>query len=177
MRLPRPAGLSTDRPIMNDERNPYAPPQSNVELVATPVAEAPPLWNPNAAAIWSLFFTPAFGAFLHMKNWQALGEPQKAAASRAWAVGSLVFLFLWAASGIWIEDSKVLDGLGRIVGFALLLSWYYASGKPQIGYVLARFGKTYPRRGWAKPILIALGVIVVFVALIFAIAFGAAMFD
>ena len=156
---------------MNEERNPYAPPRSNVELTATPVAEAPPLWNPGAAAAWSLFFTPAFGAILHMKNWQALGEPQKAAASRAWAVGSLIFLFLMAISAIWIEESKALDALSRIAGFALLLSWYYASGKAQHSYVLERFGKTYPRRGWLVPILLALLAFAVFVAIIIAFVF------
>jgi hypothetical protein len=26
---------------------------------------APAIWNPNSAANWSLFFTPAFGAYLN----------------------------------------------------------------------------------------------------------------
>jgi hypothetical protein len=43
---------------------------------------APALWNPNAAANWSLLFSPMFGAWLHMKNWAALGEPERAAARR-----------------------------------------------------------------------------------------------
>ena len=67
------------------ERNPYAPPQADVEPVAVETPAAPSLWNPNAAASWSLIFTPIFGAILHMKNWEALGEPQKAAGARSWA--------------------------------------------------------------------------------------------
>ena len=55
--------------------NPYSPPGAIID----DVMNAPPLWNPNAAANWSLLFSPAFGAFVHMKNWQALGEPEKAA--------------------------------------------------------------------------------------------------
>ena len=47
--------------------NPYAPPTARVDDVATGDA-APALWNPNAAANWSLLFSPAFGAWLHMKN-------------------------------------------------------------------------------------------------------------
>ena len=62
--------------------NPYAPPKAVVADIA-PRQDSPPLWNPNAAANWSLLLSPAFGAFLHMKNWEELGEPAKAAASKA----------------------------------------------------------------------------------------------
>jgi predicted amidophosphoribosyltransferase len=27
------------------------------------------IWNPNAASNWSLVFTPAFGSYLHARNW------------------------------------------------------------------------------------------------------------
>lgn len=47
-------------------------------MTATPAptreAAAIALWNPNAAANWSLLFTPLFGAYLHMLNWRSLGE-------------------------------------------------------------------------------------------------------
>ena len=36
------------------------------------------LWNPNVASCLSLFFTPAFGAWLHAVNWRSLGENDKA---------------------------------------------------------------------------------------------------
>ncbi|WP_330834793.1 hypothetical protein [Piscinibacter sp.] len=116
-------------------------------------------------------FTPVFGAFLHMKNWEALGEPQKAAGARSWAIGVLTFIVVAAiASGIWAE-SKALDGLSRIAGLILLIAWYYASGKPQQGYVLARFGKNYPRRGWAKPLLLAVVAVVGFVVALGVVGF------
>jgi len=41
---------------------------------------------------WSLLFTPAFGAFLQMRNWEALGEPSKAVTSRIWVAVTLVVL-------------------------------------------------------------------------------------
>ena len=59
------------------EHNPFAPPQAEVADVPTGEA-APALWNPNAASSWSLLFSPIFGAYLHMQNWQALGQPDKA---------------------------------------------------------------------------------------------------
>jgi hypothetical protein len=57
----------------------------------------------------------------------------------------------------------------------VLLAWYFTSGKPQQKYVTERFGKTYPRRGWTKPILATLGVGLAFFAVIFVIAFTVEM--
>jgi hypothetical protein len=65
--------------------NLYAPPKAQVADIVSGEA-APALWNPGAAASWSLLFTPAFGAFLHMKNWEVLGESDKAAAAKTWVV-------------------------------------------------------------------------------------------
>jgi hypothetical protein len=145
--------------------NPYAPPKAEVaDIVSTEVA--PALWNPNAAASWSLVFSPAFGAFLHMKNWQALGEPRKAATSKTWAITILVILIGFVVASALLPEVKVLDGLSRIVAFALLLSWYYSIGKPQVAFIKARYGKQYPKRGWVKPLLLA----VLSVAGLFAVA-------
>jgi hypothetical protein len=44
----------------------------------------PALWNPNAAAGWSLLFTPAFGAFLHSRNAGAIGRHSEAKANKLW---------------------------------------------------------------------------------------------
>lgn len=52
------------------------------------------LWNPSAATGWSLVFTPAFGAFIHMLNWHALGQPEQAASARRWLYASLAVLML-----------------------------------------------------------------------------------
>lgn len=110
---------------------------------------APPLWNPDAAACWSLVLTPAFGAWLQMKNWTALGEHEEAAASRRWCIGVLVVLVglqLLQA----LAPSPILGRIGNVIGLPLLLGWYYLSGRPQARYVRERFGKAYPRRGWGK---------------------------
>jgi len=73
-------------PIRMNTRNPYAPPEAEVADVAGPafLEAAPALWNPAAAASWSLIFSPIFGSWLQMKNWQALGESEKAAKARTW---------------------------------------------------------------------------------------------
>lgn len=155
------------------QQNPYAPPKAEAaDIVSTEIA--PALWNPSAAAIWSLVFSPIFGAFLHMRNWEALDQPDKAARSKSWVIGNAVFFVLIALAPVVIPDSRGLEALGRIGGFGLLFAWHYKIGKSQQVFVVGRFGKNYPRRGWSKPILTAIGVMfaVFLVALILALVAG-----
>ena len=159
--------------------NPYAPPKANVDDLqnGAPVETAPPLWNPKAAAGWSLLFSPVFGALIHMKNWQALGEPGKAAQSKSWAIGSGVFLLIVVILGIMFPESKTIDVASRPAGLALLIAWYTASAKPQSLFVADRYGGVYPKRGWGLPLLYALLVFVAFMLAVFAIAMVAGMFS
>jgi hypothetical protein len=142
----------------------YAPPQAQVADIVEREA-APALWNPGAAASWSVLFSPVFGAFLHMKNWEALGEPDKAAAAKRWILIYIMTIIAFIVAGALLPNNKAIPGILRLCGFALLLAWYYASGRPQMNLVKSRYGKDYPRRGWAQPILIAVGVIIGFVFL------------
>ena len=61
-----------------------------------------------------------------------------------------------------VEQSEQLLGLFvtflsagaiRAVGFSLLICWYFLSVRPQVAYIKERFGTTYPRKGWGKPLL------------------------
>ena len=153
---------------MND-RNPYAPPEARMEQLLAPVA-VPALWNPKAAAGWSLVFSPIFGAVLQMKNWQALGELERAASARSWAIGSGVYLILLSIVSLALPDSKALDALSKVAALVLLITWYYANGKAQQSHVIAKFGRSYPRRGWTKPLLLALLVYMAYVAVAVALA-------
>lgn len=137
------------------ETNPYSPPAAPV--VAAPLLDATPaLWNPNAAANWSLLFTPIFGALVQMKNWQALGEPERAASSRNWAVIGFVFMLLVVLATVFLAESRSADALIRAFALAFLLSWYFSAAKHQVRFVENRFGKTYPRRPWKIPLLLGL---------------------
>ena len=135
--------------------NPFAPPRSEVADVGRGEL-SPALWNPNAAASWSLVLTPAFGAFLHMKNWQALGEPGKAATSKTWFMVILFLVVGLALLSGFMPEVKVLDRLSSWASIALLLGWYYSSARSQVAFVAGRFGTNYRRRGWLKPISLAL---------------------
>jgi hypothetical protein len=159
---------------MTDNR--YAPPTAKVADM--PSGEvAPALWNPNAAANWSFLFTPAFGAFVQMKNWQALEEPEKAAASKRWAIASLVIIFGSSLATSLVPTLMPLNGVSRILGFALLITWYFSSGRKQAEYVKSRFGQDYERRGWGKPLLIALLAFVALIVVVVVVAVIAASIE
>ena len=128
---------------MDPER--YAAPTARVEDVPAHDA-SPPLWNPDAAASWSLLFTPIFGAWLHMKNWQALGEAKKARAAKAWASLALVILVPMSLIATWTPWL-------RYAAVALLLAWYFISARGQARWVAERYGKAYVRKGWIKPLV------------------------
>jgi len=150
--------------------NPYAPPTARVDDVGQTGA-APSLWNPNAAANWSLLFSPAFGAWLHMKNWRALGESERAEGSRRWIIISLVLVVgASLASGL-MPDSKAIDGASRTFALVLLIAWYFSSARAQAAYIKQRYGKDYPRKGWARPLSWAFGVLIAFFLAVFVVAF------
>lgn len=159
------------------EQNPYAPPAAEVDDTPRPsaAAPAPALWNPNAAALWSLLLTPAFGAFLHMKNWQALGEPARAETSRKWFLCVIAAMLGAAVLGLLLPEGKAVDALSRALGLALLITWYMQSGREQIRFVLGRYGKAYPRRGWALALLYGVLGLAAYVGALFVIGFVAAL--
>jgi len=140
-----------------------------VGLPEDPPPPAPELWNPGAAAAWSLLFTPAFGSILHGLNWQKLGNHTKATLNFVWAAATGVFLAVNIAL-ILLPESKTTEGGMRLVGFALLIGWYFGAGKGQVELVRGRYGNSYPRRGWTGPLLIAFAALIGYVG--GAIAFG-----
>ena len=115
-----------------------------------------PLWNPNAAANWSILFSPIFGAYIHAKNWERLGQPDKAASSMNWVVGCSI---LWGLNLIVIlatVNSKDGDkGFGNCATFVALLWWYFGSAKHQTKVMKEKFPSwDFPRRSWGKPLAI-----------------------
>lgn len=135
-----------------------APPTSNSEGSITPrdaTPDAPaPLWNPNAAACWSLLFSPAFGAFLHARNADSLGRKEEAKANRVWFYISIAFLLFTLVT---VFVPAIPNGIFRLVGLGLLLGWYFSLGKKQIAYVKDTWQDRYQRKPWTKPLLIAFG--------------------
>ena len=139
--------------MSSDER--YRPPQSE-----NFGSEAPALWNPNAAACWSLLFSPIFGAALHMFNARAMGDTELEKLNKGFIWGTLAVLVIAILLAIF-------SGIkANFVGIAALGAWYGAVGRKQVALVKERYGSNYPRRSWGKPILFGvLGIVALYVCI------------
>lgn len=90
--------------------NRYAPPVAKVADIHTENT-LPRLWNPGAAAGCSLLFTTVFGAYLHMENWRALGQIEKANVSRNWLTGYVIYLLAAVLAPLLSNDSAALNNI------------------------------------------------------------------
>ncbi|TFW30284.1 hypothetical protein [Massilia horti] len=127
---------------------------SAAETMPPPAAAGHAIWNPAAAACWSIVFTPAFGAYLVMRNWQALGEDARARAARKGWLFSLGLLSLELLSSALNSRLNSESNFMPWIGVAWLLVWSLTAALPQARAVRARLGPDYPRRQW-DPVLFA----------------------
>lgn len=119
-------------------------------------ADALRLWNPRAAACWSILFSPAFGAYLNMLNWESLGEAGKAAESRTWFRMFCVLLALNLIIGAFAVSHGLKNPVPNFLGLALTTVWYLRSGRAQEKYVEEAHRDNYSRKGWARPVVVAI---------------------
>lgn len=59
---------------------------------AAEMADAVELWSPAGIAVWSLLFTPAFGAWLQMYNYRRMGDAARAQRAWHWCLAGLAVL-------------------------------------------------------------------------------------
>ena len=123
------------------------------------------IWNPVASVNWSVPFTPAFGSWLQMLNWQSLGEPELAEISKRWFYASLGMLLFYVIAGISLAGSEGALLFLRAAPFLYLVTWYVGSARGHMKYVRERFGNDYNRRSWKKPLFAASGLAVLYLAL------------
>lgn len=133
---------------------------------------APALWNPNAAANWSLLFTPAFGAFIHARNAETLGRLDEAKSNRKWFYASLIFSGISLLS---VFAPGLSDAPFRMVGLVILLAWYFTLGKKQASFVKETYASGYIKKPWSKPLLIGFACVIGLFIVAFALAFIAEM--
>ena len=119
------------------------------------IQATPKLWNPNAAANWSVLITPILGAWLHAKNWKELDQPDKAQKSMIWVYVGFVFL---------IAVFFLPDNLGAGPGLIFIFAWYFSSAKGQVKY-LKENNISYDKKAWGKPLLLAFVGLVAYLAL------------
>ncbi len=146
--------------------------QGNKAVQKYPEAlEAPALWNPNVAANWSLIFTPIFGAYLHWKNWVALGQSQKAGLAQKWFYSAIGLMGVYPLQLVVLPNMRIAEELVRLTGIVFLLSWYFGPARDQSKFVKDRFETSYPHRAWEKPLGLAALVAISFFAATFLFAF------
>lgn len=126
------------------------------------------LWNPEAAASWSFLMSPAFGMILHAMNWKRLGRPGWVIVSIAWAVVYVAATLLIALS-TGSSNENEHHGQSLILHYGALVIWYMLFGRRQTKLIRKRFGKTYQRRSWRKPLIIGLLCLVLQILLLGAI--------
>jgi hypothetical protein len=137
-------------------------------LTAPKSVETPPLlWNPSAAARWSLLFTPAFGAFLHARNAESLGRTDEAKTNKMWFYISIIHSCV--AFGV-IFLPAILNVAYSVASVSILLAWNFAVAAKQIRYVKKELNGRYQRKSLLKPLFIGLGGVVVYVFLAAALA-------
>ncbi len=124
----------------------------------------PRLWNPNAAANWSILFTPVFGAWLQKMNWEELNKTEKAEKSKKWA---------YVGGGLLILALILPNALATLLSITFLLAWYFVSAKKQVKYVNDQ-NIDYEKREWKKPIIYGAGGVVgyLLVAVVLSVVFS-----
>ncbi|MCG2584282.1 hypothetical protein [Massilia sp. TS11] len=135
------------------------------------------LWNPNAAACWSLFLTPAFGAYLHMRNWEAMNDPKAAMLARRWFQASLAVLAMNLLLGMVFEESRAIDAFLRLFGLAYLLTWYFSHGRVQVRHVQDVYGDDYVRQPWGRVFGYALLGVLAYFGVAFIVGMLSALYD
>jgi len=125
-----------------------------------------PLWNPRAATCLGLLLSPAFSAYIHMCNWDTLGEDEQSLEARAWCCMMLGYFIMCG----------VLIGLGGTVGrdlapplsatIGMLAGWHTWGGRAQERYIAVITNGAYTRRPWRRVVMAALAVLTVLAALV-----------
>ncbi|MDD5598755.1 MAG: hypothetical protein PHV82_12480 [Victivallaceae bacterium] len=125
---------------------------SNEEILDTENKTEPELWNPNAAALWCLVFSPLFSTWLIQRNWQTLGNKQEAKKGWYWLAGLLICY--WVIS---------FTGYAEKLGLPIIVIWYLGYGRKQYRYVKDTLQDKYQRKPWGKVLLCGIGVIAILI--------------
>ena len=133
--------------------NPYSPPENSSGLSDSKINNTQPvleLWNPEAAACWSLVFTPIFGSLIISKNWRRIGNVEEAAYAKNW-----VYISLIAVLGLIVFPfTSLIGSVGQFLPIAFLLLWYFSSAKRQAKYFKNEL-VVYQKKGWLRPLAIS----------------------
>jgi hypothetical protein len=136
---------------------PPPPPPPPPPVFAEPTTKTKysvPLWNPVAAAAWSLIFGPILGAVLVGMNWESLGDQTRANRNFQWASSCALFLAILSWRPGTVDLVWVIQLAGPIV-------WAVVEARQQI-LLLGPQRAEYSKRGWLIPLVTAAVVSLIF---------------
>ena len=126
---------------------------------AAPVHTGPFLWNPKAAILLSLVFTPIFGAAVHALNWRVLKEPRFARIALSWSLAGAAILLIGPLASLMSADAgntRTADACAVALLLVHLISWLLLEAPRQQRYVRERLPRNYGRRSWKRPLAVTL---------------------
>lgn len=141
-----------------------SPPSTQLKKeVQQPEIKQVELWNPNAAVYWSLLFTPIFGSYLQMKNWQALGNATETRNAKNWLIFSVIFISLIHLGSLFIwNESDTVDIFMRVVVILHLVIWFRTFARTQLEYVKEKLLNQYKKKAWGAPLIISVLITFIF---------------
>ena len=106
------------------------------------------LYNPMVAAVWSIFFTPAFGEWCLLQNCKALDDDEGVFRSQSWFAGMIGAVFVYLLLPPFPGD--------KLLYIALYFAWFFGSCRPH-GRMLLTLAPEYRRKSWLKPLFCGCG--------------------
>ena len=109
------------------------------------------LYNPKAAANWSLLFTPIFGAYVLKTNWKILGREEQEKRSKIWLISLII---IWGIGLLFLSDQ--FCSAIYLIG---LISWFFLERKPQMKYLTVN-KLDFQKKSWKTLVPKAAGILV-----------------
>lgn len=116
------------------------------------------LWNPDAAALWSLLFTPLFGSVLIWLNARRLADANLLWMARWWLLASALLTGSLLTVPPLADDPQAAQGHLRLLLAGYVPLWYFLGVRPQSQQVIARHGRGHARRDMVWPVLLGLAI-------------------
>lgn len=168
------SGCGNKLEIQNIQSSPI--PQQPIQTEMPQRKKQVELWNPNATANWSLLFTPIFGSYLQMKNWQTLGKLEEAQNAKLWLFFTIGFILFinFGTPFIW-DDPEQASTMSKGLGFWYIIIWYFAYAKKQPKYVKENLNDKYQKKSWLIPLISAM--VILFIAAFIIIVISSSIYQ
>lgn len=132
----------------------------------------PLLYSPKFVCACALLFTPLFGAALQARNWDELGEPDEARASRQWVRASLWLLVLYLVVQTIFRNEPFINWFGPYFLVVFWGAWMITGGRRQPGFVARRCGDNFDHRPIGRAMILGAAGWLVWGLLSFTVALG-----